>query len=208
MGQQLHLLSFPSFSSTPLPRPSFSFDLSTIYNIMKPLGIPWNPISKKGHNFQSFFNYVGFEWDITSRSVSLSSEKCLCLLSKVSTLILAPHPRVSKKSIASIHGSLQHITIIYPQGRLHLAPLTNFLSKFPNDHVLHNMPKSCIDLLSWWLKILALPCPSRALKKLPEIDLGIWVDASTSWGIGLCMDNAWAAWHLLEGWKLASWGIG
>ena len=66
---------------SPFP-PVFHYDLSTIRSITDPLGIPWHPISKKGHDFQSSFTYVGFSWDIPSRSVSLSSEKCLHLLSK------------------------------------------------------------------------------------------------------------------------------
>src|SRR5882724_6368946 len=81
----------------PLP-PIFQYDLSTILSITEPLGIPWHPISKKGHDFQSHFSYVGFCWDIPSKSVSLSSQKCLCLLPKVSSLLVTPPPRISKRS--------------------------------------------------------------------------------------------------------------
>jgi len=42
---------------------------------------------------------------------------------------------------------------------------------------------------------------------LPEVDLNLWVDASTSWGIGLCSNVSWAAWHLLNGWNSAGWDI-
>src|SRR5882724_975585 len=56
----------------PFP-PVFHYNLSTIHSITKPLGIPWHPISKKGHEFQSSFTYISFSWDIPSRSVSLSS---------------------------------------------------------------------------------------------------------------------------------------
>src|SRR5882724_6636102 len=38
--------------------PSFSFDLKTINQITDPLGIPWHPLSKKGHNFHSSFSYL------------------------------------------------------------------------------------------------------------------------------------------------------
>jgi len=50
----------PTLSPPPSAGPSFSFDLSTIYDITTPLGIPWHPLSKKGHNFQSCFSYIGF----------------------------------------------------------------------------------------------------------------------------------------------------
>jgi len=45
---------------------SFKFNLSTILKITSPLGIPWHPLSKKGHNFQSSFNYIGFDWDLVT----------------------------------------------------------------------------------------------------------------------------------------------
>jgi len=45
------LLSLPQY---------FSYDFSSILKITSPLDIPWNLISKKGHNFQSSFIYMGF----------------------------------------------------------------------------------------------------------------------------------------------------
>src|SRR5882724_2572441 len=99
--------------STPL---SFTFDLSSIHEITDPLGIPWLPISHKGHDFQTSFSYVGFKWDEDAHTVSLSNEKCTCLLAKVTALITPPVPQVNKRLMASIHGSLQHITLVYHQG--------------------------------------------------------------------------------------------
>src|SRR5882724_5463607 len=49
--------------------PSFNFYLATILKITEPLGILWHPLSKKGHKFQSSFNYVGFKWNINSKTV-------------------------------------------------------------------------------------------------------------------------------------------
>ena len=128
------------------------------------------------------------------------TEKHPHLLAKVSTLLITPPSRVNKKTVTSIHGSLQHVTIVYQQGCSHLTPLTNFLSKFPNSYALHNLPKQCIHLLAWWAQTLSCPNPLRTLSILPTLDLNIWVDTSTSWGIGLCVGEDWAAWKLLSGW--------
>jgi len=65
---------------------NFKFKLSTILEITSPLGIPWHPISKKGHDFKSLFAYIGFDWDIPSCTVSLSNEKCLHLLTKLNSI--------------------------------------------------------------------------------------------------------------------------
>jgi len=137
------------FFRVPLPmitaassKPSLKFDLSTILAITAPLGIPWHPISKKGHNFSPSFSYVSFNWDLPSRTVSLSNNKWLWLLDKVNSILLCPGLHHNQKQIASILGSLKHITIIYQQGCTHLPALSCFLAKFPNVHVLHHIVMS------------------------------------------------------------------
>jgi len=201
MGQQFHLFHSPNPSSLePIMAPSFSLNLSTILGIMGPLGIPWHPLSRKGHNFQTSFNYIGFDWDISSRTIYISLEKHLCVLAKLSALLVVPPPCINKKSVASIHESLQHAILIYQQGQAHLVALSNFLCKFPNSHALHHIAGSCLHQLRWWWRTLSIPNPSWVLVKLPEFDLDIWVDASTSWGIGLYVGGHWATWELVSGW--------
>jgi hypothetical protein len=33
------------------------------------------------------------------------------------------------------------------------------------------------------------------------VDLDFWMDASSSWGIGLLCGGQWAAWKWLDGWR-------
>jgi len=66
--------------------PSFSFNLKTIKQIPDPLGMPWHPLSKKGHDFQSSFSYVGFEWDIHTICPSHLPTFTLCLTEKIPCL--------------------------------------------------------------------------------------------------------------------------
>jgi hypothetical protein len=42
----------------------------------------------------------------------------------------------------------------------------------------------------------------------PPADFDVWVDASTSWGIGICVGEHWDAWRLRDGWKNESHDIG
>jgi len=194
--------------SQPSSPSSFSFDLSSILSITEPLGIPWHPISQKGHDFQHQFSYISFEWDLNTCTISLTTVKWMHLLAKFSTLITPPLQCVNRKTIASIHGSLQHVTLVYHQGRSHLPPLSSFLSKFPNDYVLHHLPSSCLTQLSWWHHTLSFPNPSRHLQTLQNQGLNIWLDASTSWGIGLYVAGHWAMWHLAVGWSSHKRDIG
>jgi hypothetical protein len=57
--------------------------------------------------------------------------------------------------------------------------------------------------LRWWWERLSLPCTTRLLKPIgPLRDIGIFVDASTSWGIGIFIGDEWAAFRLSPSWKV------
>ena len=187
--------------------PSFAYDLNTILRFTKPLGIPWHPISRKGQNFGPTFTYVGFMWDLTSCSVSSTSEKKQRVLSKLTTFLTnAPH-KVKRRETASLHSSLQHLTFVYCHGRHSLLALSNFLAKFPNDFVSHHVPHAVLTQLSWWRETLTMPPACRSLVPLPLLDPDIWIDAASSWGIGLYIGGLWAAWELAPNWATSSQDI-
>jgi hypothetical protein len=57
--------------------------------------------------------------------------------------------------------------------------------------------------LQWWLCSLIKPDFFCELFICGPIqDLGLFVDASTSWGIGIVVGGEWAAFKLHEGWKI------
>ena len=57
--------------------------------------------------------------------------------------------------------------------------------------------------LKWWLHALS---DSNFHRKLPPRgscqDMGLFVDASTSWGIGIVVAGRWKAFRLNEDWKV------
>ena len=120
----------------------------------------------------------------------------------------SPNTCQNQKQVASILGSLQHITVIYQQGRTHLPALSRFLSKFPNVHILHHIPTNVMHELKWWSCTLTVPNPTRSLTPLPALDLDIWVDASMSVRVGILIDNRWSAWYLTPGWNSNGRDIG
>jgi len=79
----------------------------------------------------------------------------------------------------------------------HLSPISYANSQMTMSFIISQSLSSICFLV---VNILALLHPSRALEKLPEVDLNFWV-ALASWGIGLCVDDSWAAWHHLDGWN-------
>ena len=57
--------------------------------------------------------------------------------------------------------------------------------------------------LNWWHSRLSDPHAFRQLRPLAELrNLGIFVDASTSWGIGIIIKDLWYAFHLADNWKI------
>src|SRR5882724_6494460 len=98
--------------------------------------------------------------------------------------------------ISSLHGSLKHVTFIFREGWSILPPLSLFISRFFNDLFLRHALCSVFDSTRWWKSVLSTPGGSCSLVPHCAIDPGIWVNASSSWGIGLVMKEYWSAWHL------------
>lgn len=186
----------------------YAYDLNSVKHMISPLGVPWHPT--KGQDFASSFSYIGFEWNLTTKSVQLSSEKRAKHIAKVSAFILQSHSRpFTKKEVESINGSLAHISFVYLRGRSHLCNLTQWLTTFVDSFKTRYPPPSVITDLKWWLNILSAPSFIRPLIARPTTtDLNIWVDASTSWGIGILIDGLWDAWRTAPGWKKDGRDIG
>lgn len=61
----------------------------------------------------------------------------------------------------------------------------------------------------WWLSRLSLDFCGRTIQVIPpEEDIQLFVDASSSWGIGLVVGERWRAWRLAEDWKSEGRDIG
>jgi hypothetical protein len=100
----------------------YSFDLSTIKHITDPLGIPWHDLLVKGHDFAFTTEYAGFFWDLPNKQVLLTDKKHSKFLSKISQFLQSD--TVTASQVASIHGSLQHISFVYHDGRAFLPSLS------------------------------------------------------------------------------------
>ena len=164
-------------------------------------------MTKKGQDFAYTFDYFSFTWSLPQPpnnltcSISLLDKKRIKLLAKVSNFINVWHLPVNRKSCTSLHGSLQHITFVYRDGRVYLPRMSTFLSKFKNNYAFFHVPSSIRQDLCWWQELLSKPSGSHTLTTHQVVDLDIWVDASTTWGIGTIVGDSWAAWQLAPGWK-------
>ena len=199
------------------PSPVLSDDVSSLcyhYNqewaktLIAPLGVPWHP--SKGQEFDFIFSYVGFLWDIPAQTVRLTDDKHRKIVAKLSTFLDDFECcQCPIKRVLSLHGSLTHISFIFPHSRSYLSSLSSFIASFshcPADRAQeHFPPRSFWHDLCWWLCTLQLgPGLCSLTPKSPLSDLGIWVDASTDWGVSLVwQDIQVSAWCWMPGWQHA-----
>src|ERR1700731_1411176 len=108
-----------------------------------------------------------------------------------------------------MNGTLSHICFVFPQGRAYLPGLSHLLGSFASKHRPRYAPPSVRSDVFWWSTLLTSQRPPRVLTSRGEtLDLDIWVDAATSWGIGVCFGNNWEAWKLAPGWRAEGRDIG
>jgi hypothetical protein len=178
----------------------YLYDRESMLAKIESLGIPWH--KSKGQDFDSSFVYLGFHWDLASKTVSLTDEKRLKFKGRVDDFLrLYENSQAPIDAILSLNGSLSHIAFVYPRGRSFLPNISAFTSSFPSNFHHRYPPKSVISDLKWWSRTLAISDWKCSLRpRLPVQDIGLFVDASTSWGIGLILGSGagWDAWALTD----------
>jgi hypothetical protein len=78
------------------------------------------------------------------------------------------------------------------------------MARFKGDEYIRLYPPpSLITDLKWWSARLSVVGVFRQLSpRGPVLDIGIFVDACTSWGIGIIIDSQWIGFQLAPGWKI------
>lgn len=182
---------------------SYDYDRAEIIRRVESLGIPWHP--EKGQAFfSSVFIFIGFEWNLELKTVSLTELKRQKYLFRVCSFLDSFSGYMCHlNDIQKIHGTLCHVSFVYREGRSRLPSLSNFAASFgDNDLTARWVPAPVVNDLRWWRERLSSPCTIRHLLPLgPTLDPGIFVDASTSWGIGIIFCGKWIAFRLRPGWK-------
>lgn len=188
--------------------PVFTYSLSDIYSLGDRLGWPWK--RSKTRPFNAQFKYLGFVWDLTTKTVQIPSDKKLRYLSKLEPWI---HGRkFSRKDAESVLGTLVHCSLAIPDGRSRLPAISRFVTSF--NHV--SSPFVCktpgtgvLADIDWWRTHLSADfCGSVIARPPPTSAVEFWVDASSSWGIGVVFNGEWDFWKFRPGWDKDGRNIG
>lgn len=109
-------------------------------------------------------------------------------------------------------GTLNHCAIIIPTSCSHLPSLYRLSARFPADaHSLctRKISGEALADVAWWRDQLSLPfCGMGISTPGSPSPTPLFVNASTSWGIGLIFGDHWSAWRLSDGWKSEGRDIG
>jgi hypothetical protein len=185
-----------------------SYTLDDLYKIATQLGWPWK--GSKTRPFSTFFRYLGFDWDIPSKRVSIPDEKRTRYLTKLSPWVCSN--KFTRKEAESVLGTLVHCSLVLPNGRSRLPALSHFAASFnyTSSPFIRKTPNpSVLSDISWWRTELSNTfCGSTLSQPPPPQDVGFWVDASTSWGIGIVFNGCWESWQLRSGWNKNGRDIG
>lgn len=167
--------------------------------LTRSFGVPWS--LPKLRPFVSVQHYIGFDWDLDSRVVSLPIEKIGKLKALVSSW-LVKGSKFTEHDAASLHGKLVHSSCVFPLLKPFIRSAALFASDFHSSRASLNPPSSLQADLSWVLFLLQNLLNSRPLRSPHPVDLQWWGNASTSFGIGIAIGRFWAVWRWAPGFEV------
>ena len=185
---------------------AFPYDFKEIDQVTNPLGIPWE--RSKDVAFSTKIIFVGFEWDLESKTVSLPEAKRGKYLTAIeewgqkSSYTLEDTRKLYSKLLYSCH--------IIPHGRAYLTNFEKMMGTFhERPFTPRHAPKALREDLTWWRKVLTRPTLSRTIPGNRHIhDTDGFSDASSSTGLGITLGLRWRTWKLLPGWNQNGRDIG
>jgi hypothetical protein len=188
----------------------YKYDERVFFDVGEELGWIWE--ASKHTPFSFLFVYIGFCWDMENKTVALPETKrakYVEMLGKWQVGVL-----VSRLDTETIVGTLNHCAFIVPQGRSHLVELYRFtaaLSSTSSPYIKFKITHKVATDITWWREELAKPRVVLRIQEPPPIQTEeIFVDASTSWGVGITYRGKWLAWKFREGWfsegRCIGWG--
>jgi hypothetical protein len=160
------------------------------------LSVPWS--REKLHRFATQQCYIGFDWNLTARSVLLLEDNLaatLALLRQLSDLAA----QWSRSDVACLHGKLVHAATVYPLIRPFLTSASRLAALFTSSRTRLHTPSGLLSDLNWVQDILPkLPC-RLPLSHPSPLDVGWWGYTSTCFGIGVVVTGVWGVWQHAPG---------
>ncbi|TFY74472.1 hypothetical protein EWM64_g9540 [Hericium alpestre] len=163
------------------------------------LGIPWQ--LEKDIPFSNEFQFTGFVWNISARTVALPTTKAEKYLSAIRQWQESRTHDLHE--VQKLHGKLLHACAVFPRGRAYLTRLEIMLGNFgttPFKRI--TPPNGTQDDIDWWAHALQHESLRRCIPgPVDVLEVNAFSDASSGFGIGIVLGNRWRAWRLIPGWN-------
>ena len=142
MSQLLKDLSTSQAKPTDL---KFAYSMDDVDAISARLGVPWE--HSKDIPFQSVVLFIGFDWDLHNKRVTLQEKKKKYLGALEEWRRRATH---TLDNVQSLYGKLLHTCLVVPEGRAYLTKLEKMLAIFHDaPHKPQHPPHSTDSNLLW-----------------------------------------------------------
>lgn len=164
---------------------------SDVYAIVHHLG--WPGKVSKTKPFSLSFTYLGFQWDIPRRTVTVPASKCEKYVNKIHTWLA--NNLVSLCDTQQLIGSPGPLCIVITDCRAWLAGLMCFCASFSHRHgqrfLTCKKPKHETSDVNWWLHHLSTGPFTSSVALLPPVHIHpCYMDASTAFGIAIIVNNS------------------
>ena len=104
----------------------FTYCNVDIDSISGQLGIPWEP--SKTVPFSSVVPYLGFEWNLSERTVAITENKKAKYRNAIREWLLSPTHNLEETQ--KLYGKLLHASLVLPAGRAYLTGLEHLMGSF------------------------------------------------------------------------------
>ena len=145
--------------------------------------------------------YIGFVWDLEAKTVFLPEQK----RARIDTLLadwVADDARFNAHDAASLHGKLVYTSSIYPLIRPFIRAASMFAHGFQSPRARLHPPRSLVNDIKRIHQLLIMLPPELPLSTPEPLDIGWWGDASSSFGVGVCVGHFWGVWSWTAGTKV------
>lgn len=177
-----------------LPHQSWTED--DFISLTAGLGVPWS--IRKTKPFATRQRYIGFIWDLESRTVALPLEKLQYTQGLVAKW-LTPGMKFTMTEAATLHGKLVHVATIFRLIRPFVKSASIFSNGFKSPRAKLWPSRQLQTDLSWVSRLLKILPNELPLASAVPFDVGWWGDASSSFGIGVVVDGFWEVWKWAPG---------
>jgi hypothetical protein len=194
-----HMRITPTNSSPPW---EYEVNITQICDFAASLGVIFPP--NKTVPFSSEVKYIGFLWLYETKEVRIPENKRTDFLSLL--LSSSSNPSVTLPTLRTIVGKLSHFSLVVPLGRCNMRGLWSLqtaMSQKAHPNAAWPWTARQRQDLNWWINTLSRPNVGMLLctQPKPSPDFRLFCDASSSWGIGIIINEHWDAFKLSEGWN-------